>query len=156
MIVNWLQMSRSTTTIAAAALMAFATPALAETSWIMASGYPEDSFFTKNIRLFIEDVKEATGGELVIDLRSNDSLIKHDAIKRAVQVGQVQAGEIRLSVYGNENIVYGTPSVAMNYDSRMLGGNSSLTADLLPRVAAAVEVVSWRVLTEDPHRIVTP
>ncbi|MEZ6014254.1 MAG: hypothetical protein R3F49_04015 [Planctomycetota bacterium] len=68
-----------------------------------------------------------------------------------------QAAEINGAVISrNENIVYGTPSVAMNYDSRMLGGNSSLTADLLPRVAAAVEVVSWRVLTEDPHRIVTP
>jgi TRAP-type C4-dicarboxylate transport system substrate-binding protein len=112
-------MSRSTTTIAAAALMAFATPALAETNWIMASGYPEDSFFTKNIRLFIEDVKEATGGELVIDLRSNDSLIKHDAIKRAVQSGQVQAGEIRLSVYGNEDIMYGLdsiPNLVTSYD----------------------------------------
>ena len=34
-------MSKSRTTIAAAALIAFSTPVLAETNWIMASGYPE-------------------------------------------------------------------------------------------------------------------
>ncbi len=112
-------MIRSGTMIAAATLMALSTPVWAQTNWIMASGYPEDSFFTKNIRLFIEDVKEATGGEVVIDLRSNDSLIKHDAIKRAVQSGQVQAGEIRLSVYGNEDIMYGLdsiPNLVTSYD----------------------------------------
>jgi len=74
----------------------------AQTTWTMASGYPESSFFTQNIRLFIKDVEEKSNGKLKIDLRSNDSLIKHDAIKRAVQSGQVQIGEIRLGVYGNE------------------------------------------------------
>ena len=115
--------SGTTTTLAASAFLLssvfLSATAQAETRWIMASGYPEDSFFTRNIRMFIDDVKEATGGELVIDLRSNDSLIKHDAIKRAVQVGQVQAGEIRLSVYGNENIVYGLdsiPNLVTTYD----------------------------------------
>ena len=53
----------------------------------------------------------------------------------------------------NENIVYGTPSIAMNYDARMLGGNSSMVGDLLPRTIGEVEVLSWRTLPEDPHRV---
>ena len=48
----------------------------------MASGYPEDNFHTQNIRLFIEEVEANT--ELTIDLQSNDTLIKLDAIKTAV------------------------------------------------------------------------
>jgi len=93
--------------------------AQAQTSWTMASGYPESSFFTQNIRAFIKEVDEKSGGKLKIDLRSNDSLIKLDAVKRAVQSGQVQIGEIRLGVYGNEGAMYNldnTPGVATNYD----------------------------------------
>lgn len=56
----------------------------------------------------------------------------------------------------NENIVYGTPSIAMNYDARMLGGNSGIMAGLLPRVRRPVEVLTWRMLLEDPHRSVHP
>ncbi|MDX6748563.1 TRAP transporter substrate-binding protein [Geminicoccaceae bacterium 1502E] len=96
-----------------------ALPALAQTKWTMASGYPEDSFFTKNIRQLIADVQEATNGELVIDLRPNDELIKHDAIKRAVQAGQVQMGEIRLAVYTNEEKIYSLdnlPNLVTTYD----------------------------------------
>lgn len=90
----------------------------AQTTWTMASGYPESSFFTQNIRLFIKEIEEKTNGKLKIDLRSNDSLIKHDAIKRAVQSGQVQIGEIRLGVYGNEAAMYNLdniPGVAADY-----------------------------------------
>lgn len=99
--------------------LATARDAAAETTWIMASGYPDSSFFTQNVQQFADAVAERTGGELKIDLRSNDSLIKLDAIKRAVQSGQVQAGEIRLSVYGNEGQIFNldnTPGVAADYD----------------------------------------
>jgi TRAP-type transport system periplasmic protein len=105
--------------IAVAAAASMASPAFAQTNWTMASGYPEDSFFTVNIRQFIKEVDEATDGALKIDLRANDTLIKHDAIKRAVQSGQVQAGEIRLAVYGNEGKMYdldNLPNLVANYD----------------------------------------
>jgi hypothetical protein len=74
-------------------------PTQAQTAWTMASGYPETSFFTQNARQFIKEIEDKSGGKLKIDLRSNDSLIKLDAIKRAVQSGQIQIGEIRLGVY---------------------------------------------------------
>ncbi|MDF2234223.1 TRAP transporter substrate-binding protein [Albimonas sp. CAU 1670] len=102
--------------IAGLAMGLSAAAAQAET-WIMASGYPEDNFLTKNLRMFIEDVSANT--DLEIDLQSNDTLIKLDAIKTAVQRGQVPIGEIRLGVYGNEDPMYilaGVPFIAGTYE----------------------------------------
>lgn len=93
-----------------------AAPASAE-DWLMASGYPEDNFLTKNLRMFIEEVGEKS--DLTIDLQSNDTLIKLNAIKTAVQRQQVPIGEIRLGVYGNEDpmfILAGLPFVASTYE----------------------------------------
>ncbi len=97
------------------ALAVASGPALA-VDWIMASGYSEDNFHTKNIRMFIEEVEKTTS--VKINLNSNDSLIKLDAIKTAVQRGQVPIGEIRLGVYGNEDPMYilaGLPFIASTY-----------------------------------------
>ncbi len=99
--------------------VAWSAPTLAQTSWTMASGYPESSFFTQNIREMIKEIEEKSSGKLKIDLRSNDSLIKLDAVKRAVQSGQIQIGEIRLGVYGNEAAMYNLdniPGVATTFD----------------------------------------
>ena len=101
---------------AAALTLALGAGATSAQSWIMASGYPDDNFHTKNIRAFIEDV--AANSDLTIDLQSNDTLIKLDAIKTAVQRGQVPIGEIRLGVYGNEDPMYilaGLPFIASTY-----------------------------------------
>jgi TRAP-type transport system periplasmic protein len=102
------------------ALMAV-NPAQAETKWIMASGFPESNFHTKNIRAFIKEVEGTTS--VRVDLNSNDSLIKLDAIKTALQRGQVQIGEIRLGVYGNEDPMYilaGLPFIASDYATAWL------------------------------------
>jgi len=106
--------------VAGAALGLVATEATAQ-QWLMASGYPEDNFHTMNIREFIADVEETT--DLTIDLQSNDTLIKHDAIKTAVQRGQVPIGEIRLGVYGNEDPMYilsSLPFIAADYSEAWL------------------------------------
>ncbi|HEY0213043.1 MAG TPA: TRAP transporter substrate-binding protein [Paenirhodobacter sp.] len=98
--------------------------ASAETKWVMPSGYPESNFFTQNLRAFIADVDKETNGELKIDLRPNDELMKLDTVKRAVQSGQVPIGEIRFGIYGNEdamNVLDSVPSLAGNYvESRKL------------------------------------
>ncbi len=52
----------------------------------------------------------------------------------------------------NENIVYGTPRVEMNHDSRLLGGGSSLIGDLLPRTMKSPEILRWQKLDADPNR----
>lgn len=109
---NWIKR----VTGAIAALTMSVGLASAQTTWIMASGYPEDNFHTKNIRAFIEDV--AANSDLTIDLQSNDTLIKLDAIKTAIQRAQVPIGEIRLGVYGNEDPMYilaGLPFIASTY-----------------------------------------
>lgn len=97
-----------------------ASAASAATEWIMASGYPDSNFMTQNIRMFVDDVKAATKGELNITLHSNGTLVKLDGIRRAVQVGQVQMGEIRLGGYSNEDAMYNLaalPFVAPDYES---------------------------------------
>jgi TRAP-type C4-dicarboxylate transport system substrate-binding protein len=72
------------------------------------------------VRQFIGEVEQASGGKFAIALSANDTLIKLDSIKRAVQTGQVPIGEIRLGVYGNEDPMYildGTPFLASDYDA---------------------------------------
>lgn len=106
-------------TFAAGACLAMASPATAQTQWIMASGYPENNFMTQNLRKWVEEVEKGTAGKLKITLHTNDSLIKLDSIKGAIQRGQVQGGEIRLGVYGNEDPMYildGVPFLASTYD----------------------------------------
>lgn len=52
----------------------------------------------------------------------------------------------------NEDIVYGTPSIEMNYDCRLLGGNSGMAGELLPKVVQSPRIVLWRRLDADPNR----
>lgn len=98
-------------------LMLAALPVRSE-QWIMASGYADSNFHTQNIRMFIKEIEEGTGGGLKIALNSNDTLIKLDAIKRSLQAGQIPIGEMRLGVYGNEDPMYilaGLPFIAPSY-----------------------------------------
>lgn len=78
-----------------------ASVAMAET-WRMASGFSDTLFQTQNLRLFVEDVEKRTNKAVTIRLSSNSSLYKTPEIKRAVETGQIQLGEILLSAYGNE------------------------------------------------------
>jgi hypothetical protein len=56
----------------------------------------------------------------------------------------------------NEDIIYGTPNIKINHDSRLLGGSSSLAAPLLPRTVEAPEILRWSRLDRDPNRNATP
>lgn len=87
-----------------------ASPALAET-WDMPTPYPDGNFHTQNVRQFAEDVKAATGGKIQITVHSNGSLVKHPEIKRAVQSGQAQIGEVLISSWANEDPLFGLDSV---------------------------------------------
>lgn len=83
------------------------------TDWAMATAFPATNFQTKNDIEFIEDVKRATAGKLLIKLHENQSLLTMPQIKRAVRSGQVQIGEVVLSAYGNEDPFYEVDSVPM-------------------------------------------
>ena len=56
-------------------------------------------------------MQAASGGRLQIQLHSNASLLRMPEIKRGVQTGQVQIGEILLSAYGNEDPFFEVDSV---------------------------------------------
>lgn len=101
---------------ALAALAALvAAPVQAQTKWAFATPYPEGNFHTVNIKQFIQEIEQGSGGKLTIQLHANASLLPMPQIKRGVQSGQVQMGEILLSAYGNEDpffAVDGTPFLA--------------------------------------------
>lgn len=87
--------------------------------WNMATPYPDATFHTRNIQQFVDDVEQATDGQLSITVHSGGSLIKHPQIKRAVRTGQVQAGEVLISVLGNQDPIYAVDSIpflASSYD----------------------------------------
>ncbi|MBE0612368.1 MAG: TRAP transporter substrate-binding protein [Burkholderiales bacterium] len=103
-----------------AALIAGATfgTAQAQTKWDMPTPYADSNFHTKNVRQFAADVKAASGGKLEIVVHSAASLIKHPEIKRAVQTGQVNIGQILGSILANENPIFAfdsNPFLAPNY-----------------------------------------
>ncbi|HTF87834.1 MAG TPA: hypothetical protein VK843_05450 [Planctomycetota bacterium] len=71
-----------------------------------------------------------------------------------VVLGGVSAKINGALVSRNENIVYGTPTVEINHDSRLLGSSASLAAGLLPREIQSAEVLRWVRLDQDPNRYV--
>ncbi|MEZ5582965.1 MAG: TRAP transporter substrate-binding protein DctP [Candidatus Competibacteraceae bacterium] len=79
--------------------------------WNMATPYPDKTFHTENIRKFAADIDQATAGKLKITVHSGGSLFKHPQIKRAVQTGQVQAGEVFISILGNEDPLFTVDSI---------------------------------------------
>lgn len=87
------------------------TAALAQTAWDMPTPYPAANFHTENIVQFASDVGSASAGKLKITVHPGGSLFKANEIKRAVQGGQAQIGEILLSGYSNEDPVYGADGV---------------------------------------------
>jgi TRAP-type C4-dicarboxylate transport system substrate-binding protein len=98
---------------------ALATPAWAQTKWDLPAAYPASNFHTENLTQFAADVDRATAGKLKITVHANASLFKAPEIKRAVQGGQAQIGEILLVNYQNEWQIFGAdglPFLADSYD----------------------------------------
>ena len=116
-----------------AALMA--TSAMAQTKWDLASAYAPANFHTENLMQFATEVDKATAGKLKITVHSNASLFKAPEIKRSVQGGQAQAGEVLLANFENENPLYGIdgiPFLASSYaESRKLYDASKKPLDTM-------------------------
>ena len=99
---------------------AFCAGAQAQTKWDMPTPYSDGEFHTRNVRAFAEDVKKHSNGQLDITVHSNNSLIKHPDILRAVSTGQVNLGEFLLGQFANEDPVFAAdnvPFVAPGYDN---------------------------------------
>lgn len=109
--------------IAAALLgLAISQAAIAQVKWDLPAAYPANNFHTENLTQFASDVDKATGGKLKITVHANASLFKANEIKRAVQGGQAQIGEILLVNYQNEWQIFGAdglPFLADSYDESM-------------------------------------
>ncbi len=108
-----------------AALVTFVSALLAssvaaQVKWDLPTAYPANNFHTENIQQFVADVDKATSGKLKITVHPNASLFKAPEIKRAVQGGQAQAGEILLVNFENEDPLYGLdgiPFLATSYEA---------------------------------------
>ncbi len=107
--------------LAVALAGALGAPALlAQTKWDLAAAYPTTNFHTENLAQFVGDVDKASGGKLKITLHANAALFKAPEIKRAVQGGQAQLGEILLVNFQNEWQLFGVdglPFLADSYDA---------------------------------------
>ncbi|MCX8084264.1 MAG: TRAP transporter substrate-binding protein [Calditerrivibrio sp.] len=100
-------------------LLLFGCFAFASEKWDMPTPYPVANFHTVNIQKFTEDVDKLTGGKIKITVHPNASLFKMTEIKRAVQTGQVQIGEVIFSSLENEDPIMGIDSIpflATGYD----------------------------------------
>ena len=105
-----------------ASLTALSATAQAQTRWDLPAAYPATNFHTVNLNQFAADIDRASGGKLKITVHANASLFKAPEIKRAVQGGQAQAGEILLANFSNEWPIYaadGLPFLADSYDEAM-------------------------------------
>ncbi len=114
-------MKLQTSFVLAGALLAVMTSGLAQaqTKWDLPAAYPANNYHTENLVQFATDVDKATGGKLKITVHANASLFKAPEIKRAVQGGQAQIGEILLANFQNEWQIFGAdglPFLADSYD----------------------------------------
>lgn len=104
------------------AALALAGAAQAQTRWDLPAAYSSSNFHTENLVQFAADVDKASGGKLKITVHANASLFKSPEIKRAVQGGQAQIGEILLVNYQNEWQIFGAdglPFLASSYDESL-------------------------------------
>ncbi|MBK9136274.1 MAG: TRAP transporter substrate-binding protein [Betaproteobacteria bacterium] len=103
---------------AAFALGAAALPAAhAQVKWDLPAAYPATNFHTMNLVDFASDIDKATGGKLKITVHPNASLFKAPEIKRAVQGGQAQIGEVLLVNFQNEWQIFGADGIPFFADS---------------------------------------
>jgi len=103
-------------TLAAGALAV--QPAAAQTKWNLPAAYPPDNPHSENLALFAKDVAAATNNKLQITVHAAASLFKAPEIKRAVQTGQAQIGEVLISLHENEDPIFGVdviPFLATSY-----------------------------------------
>lgn len=129
--------------------LGIAAAAHAQTTWDMPTPYPANNFHTENIQQFAADVAEATSGKLKITVHPNGSLFKANEIKRAVQGGQAQIGELIISGLANEDALYAldtVPFLATGYeDSKKLwqASKAAVEARLAKNGLKILYSVAW-------------
>jgi len=102
---------RSVHALSGALALSLSLGTAAQHKWDMPTPYPATNFHTENVVQFAADVEKASGGKLKITVHPGASLFKAPEIKRAVQGGQAQVGEILISGYSNEDPIFGIDSL---------------------------------------------
>jgi TRAP-type C4-dicarboxylate transport system substrate-binding protein len=100
-----------------ATVAAFTFAAQAQTKWDLPAAYPATNFHSVNLQAFADDVDRATAGKLKITVHAGASLFKAPEIKRAVQGGQAQIGEVLISNFSNEWPLFGADAIPFFADS---------------------------------------
>lgn len=72
---------------------AFGLHAQAPAQWKLATGYRAESFHTRNLVQFAQEVQAASSGALRIEVHANNTLARLADIPAAVRDGRAQAGE---------------------------------------------------------------
>lgn len=106
--------------LVAAGLFSLAFGAQAATKWDLPAAYPASNLHTENLEEFVKNVQAFSDGDFTITLHDNASLFKAPEIKRAVQGGQAEIGEILLTNFANEDPIYaldGLPFLATGYEA---------------------------------------
>ncbi len=103
--------------VLALAALAVGSAVSAQTRWDLPAAYPAGNYHTQNIQQFADEADKASGGALKITVHANASLFKAPEIKRAVQGGQAQLGEILLANFQNEWQLFGADGLPFLADS---------------------------------------
>jgi len=85
--------------------------------WDLPAAYAASNFHTENLVQFANDVDKASAGKLKITVHANPALVKAPEIKRAVQGGQAQIGEILLADFSNEWPIHAADGLPFLADS---------------------------------------
>jgi TRAP-type transport system periplasmic protein len=111
-------------TVVLLAALAVAPALHAQTQWKLATGYRAESFHTRNIVQFAQDVERASSGALRIEVHANNTLFKLGEIPQAVEGGKAEAGETIMTSLVREIPIAGAdavPFVVRSYvDARRL------------------------------------
>src|SRR5262245_57954947 len=105
--------------LATAITLCVSERATAQTRWKLPSAYPADNFHSKNLAFFAKDVAASTGGNLEITIYPGAALYTAPEIKRAVQIGQAEMGEVLISLHEADDLSFGidvVPVLATNFD----------------------------------------
>ena len=85
--------------------------AVAADHWNMTVEQPDGNYLTETAKTFAKSAAEASNGALEIRVHTNSVLFKRPEVKRAVQTGQVQVGEMLMATLGNEDPIFEVDSV---------------------------------------------
>lgn len=83
----------------------------AQTQWQLATGYRAESFHTRNLSAFANDVEKVSQGALRIQVRPDNELFKLAEVRQAVQDGRIQAGEVIMTGLVGEMQIAGADTV---------------------------------------------